>query len=194
MTQSTESQKLPSVPGQLTTGLNMYVDLWDGNRKEEVHEELAWSRAMYLEEGNGKIALQTKPSGMSSTQARLEQQQRWENRYSRQAGHSTHKRHPTQSNPQNKRICSVHTNSSHLPSLHAHSAQNWLAEESLKGVELHEKRGLSQPGMTTGEGRAGAYGFLGVLENERVATEDGGDEDLELHVRKVLTHTRPVYQ
>ena len=36
-----------------------------------------------------------------------------------------------------------------------------------------------------------AYTFLGVLEYECVATEDGGNEDLELHVREVLTHTPP---
>ena len=35
------------------------------------------------------------------------------------------------------------------------------------------------------------YPFLGVLEYECVAMEDGGNEYLELHVRKVLTHARP---
>ena len=37
-----------------------------------------------------------------------------------------------------------------------------------------------------------AYMFLGVLKHERVAAEDSGDEDLEFHVRQVLTHTGPV--
>ena len=37
-----------------------------------------------------------------------------------------------------------------------------------------------------------AYAFLGVLEHERVTAEDGSDEDLELHVREVLTNTCPV--
>ena len=32
--------------------------------------------------------------------------------------------------------------------------------------------------------------FLGVLEYERVAAEDGSNEDLEFHVCKVLAHTR----
>jgi len=34
--------------------------------------------------------------------------------------------------------------------------------------------------------------FLRVLEYERVAAEDGGDEDVEFHGREVLTHTNPV--
>ena len=34
--------------------------------------------------------------------------------------------------------------------------------------------------------------FLRVLEHERVAAEDGSDEDLEFHVREVLTHTHPM--
>lgn len=37
-----------------------------------------------------------------------------------------------------------------------------------------------------------AYAFLGVLEHERVTAEDGSDEDLEFHVREVLTNTCPV--
>ena len=35
------------------------------------------------------------------------------------------------------------------------------------------------------------YGLLGFLEHERVAAEDGSDEDLEFHVRQVLSHTSP---
>ena len=34
--------------------------------------------------------------------------------------------------------------------------------------------------------------FLGVLEYERVAAEDGSDEDLEFHVREVLAHACPM--
>ena len=37
-----------------------------------------------------------------------------------------------------------------------------------------------------------AHTFLGVLEYKGVATEDGGNEDLELQVREVLTHTPPI--
>jgi hypothetical protein len=38
-----------------------------------------------------------------------------------------------------------------------------------------------------------AYRFFGVLKHERVTTEDGGNENLELHVGEVLTHTCPIY-
>lgn len=38
----------------------------------------------------------------------------------------------------------------------------------------------------------GAYTYLGALEHERVAAEDGGHENLELHVREVLTHACPI--
>ena len=36
-----------------------------------------------------------------------------------------------------------------------------------------------------------AHMFPGVLEYERVATEDGSDEDLKFQVREVLAHARP---
>jgi len=36
------------------------------------------------------------------------------------------------------------------------------------------------------------YVFLGVLEDECVATEDGGHEDLQFQGREVLTHTGPM--
>ena len=34
--------------------------------------------------------------------------------------------------------------------------------------------------------------FLGVLEYECVPAEDGGHEDLEFHVREILTYARPI--
>ena len=40
--------------------------------------------------------------------------------------------------------------------------------------------------------KAVTYRFLGVFEYECVAAEDGGHEDLELHVREILAHTRPI--
>ena len=33
---------------------------------------------------------------------------------------------------------------------------------------------------------------LGVLEYECVPAEDGGHEDLEFHVREILTYARPI--
>ena len=52
------------------------------------------------------------------------------------------------------------------------------------------QKGFDQSG-TGGRGEA-AYTFFGLLEYKGVATEDGGDEDLEFHVREVLTNTRPI--
>ena len=34
-------------------------------------------------------------------------------------------------------------------------------------------------------------GLFGILKYESVAAEDGSDEDLEFHVRQVLSHTSP---
>jgi hypothetical protein len=48
-----------------------------------------------------------------------------------------------------------------------------------------DQSGVSGRGETT-------YTFLGFLEYKGVAAEDGGDKDLEFHVREVLTHTRPI--
>ena len=37
-----------------------------------------------------------------------------------------------------------------------------------------------------------SYGFSGILEYERISAEDGSNGNLELHLCKVLSHTRPV--
>ena len=47
-----------------------------------------------------------------------------------------------------------------------------------------DRQGIGERGVKM------TYMFLGVLEYERVAAEDGSDEDLEFHVREVLAHTR----
>ena len=50
----------------------------------------------------------------------------------------------------------------------------------------------TQSVRTGGYGEAAAYTFLGVLKDERVAAEDGGHENLELHGSEVLTDTPPM--
>ena len=78
---------------------------------------------------------------------------------------------------------------SHLPPLHAYSARDWPACESLNSVQLRANK-LDQSGM--GEVHVVAYMFLRVLEYERVAAENGGDKSLEFHVREALTYTRSI--
>jgi len=57
------------------------------------------------------------------------------------------------------------------------------------------QRGKRLDQLGTGRrGEMAAYTSLGVFEYECVATEDGGHEHLELQVREVLAHTRPIIQ
>ena len=79
----------------------------------------------------------------------------------------------------------------------------WTLHPSLRFIPTRHETGLRRNpsivqncGEKLNRGRIGkrevAYGFVGILEHERVAAEDSGNEDLELHVRQVLSHTCPV--